>query len=344
MSNVVYDNKVLENKLKSLLDTKIDMHNYLTVDRSLAEAAGMKKTINKYQANGNVEDLAMTEGNSGIFEGSFVGEDYVVGVTQGKGVYYDEEAMKDPMIVDTIVKGMAEQMNNDFTRKAIKEMGKANLAISCDFASTTSDYFFEKVVDALALFGEDVEGLSLLINPKHQAWVRKQLKDNLKYSEGFVRTGYIGSVAGVPVVVSNAVSDSAAFIVNKEAVTLFIKKEAEAEQERDADHRKNTLYIRKVALVALTDATKVVALAKGQTTACAITTYTKATNAVEGTCGTDCFKVHVLVGDKAYDAIPANGAWAIETKDALAAGDKINATAYAIGLAPKAATEVTVAE
>lgn len=344
MSNNPYENFVLENRLESLLDTKLDLSRFMSVDRSLAEAAGMKKTIHKYIATGEVEDLAMTEGNSGIFEAGFTSKDYVVGVTQGKGVYYDEEAMKDPMIVDAIVRGMSEQMTNDFTAKAITEMGFATLTVECDFSTSTAGYFFGKVVDALALLGEDQENYSLLLNPKNQAYVRKQLADDLKYSEGFARTGYIGSVAGVPVFVSNAVPDTCAFIVHKEAVTLFIKKGAEAEQERDADHRKNTLFLRKVALVALTDATKIVMVAKPQSTACAITTYTKDAKTIAGTCGTDCYLVHVVDGQgKHYDVTPSSGSWTMSAAANLVADEKINATAYANGKAPKAATEVTVA-
>lgn len=344
MPNVIYDNFVLENKLENKLTTLVDLSNYMTVDRSLAENAGMKKKVHKYIASGSVEDLAQGEGNSGVFESSFTEQEYEVKVTQGKGVYYDEEAMRDPMTVDNIVDGMAKDMQNDFTRKAIAEMSKFDLAVECDFSTSTAGYLFGKVVDAVALFGEDESGLTLLVSPKDKAYIRKQLGDDLKYSEGFARTGYIGSVCGVPCVVSNAVPAGCAFIASREAVTLFIKKGVESEQERDADHRKNTLFLRKVAVVAMTNSTKIVGLAKAQSTACAITTYTKNAKTIAGTCGTDCRRVHVIDGaGNEYDATPSAGAWTVTASANLTAGDKINATAYADGKAPKAATEVTVA-
>jgi hypothetical protein len=87
------------------------------------------------------------------------------------------------------------------------------------------------------------------------------LKDHLSYSEGFVRTGYIGSVCGVPVVVSNACAQGIGYLATKEAVTVFIKKDSETEYERDADTRKNSYWVRKVGCVALTDATKLVKIA-----------------------------------------------------------------------------------
>ena len=150
MSNNPYANFVLENKFESQLTTKIDLANYLTADYSLTASAGMKKTIHKYKATGAVEDLAQGVGNSGVFEATYASEDYTVGVTQGKGQYFDEEAMKDPMIVDTITKGMAEAMVNDFTSKAIAEMIKTQQTVECDFSTTSSGYLFGQVVDGAA--------------------------------------------------------------------------------------------------------------------------------------------------------------------------------------------------
>lgn len=346
MANNPYNNFVLEDIFESQLTTKVDMANYLTADYSLSENAGMKKTIHKYKATGSVEDLAQGVGNSGVFEATYASEDYTVGVTQGKGQWYDEEAMKDPMIVETISKGMAEAMVNDFTAKAIAEMIKTQQTVECDFSTSSSGYFFGKVVDAAALFGEESEGVFILINPKDVAYARKQLEDSLKYSEGFVRTGYIGSVCGFPVIMTKAAPEGCAIVATREAVTLFLKKATEIEQDRDPDIRKNLLFIRKVAVVALTNEKKAVILAKAQSTACVITAYTKNTKTVSGTCGTDVTHVDVYVnGD--YKATVAASAGAFTGTNCLstnlAASDTVDAIAYAPGKAKKAATQVTVA-
>ena len=121
---------------------------------------------------------------------------------------------------------------------------------------------FDTVVDAIAKLNlENEEGLFLLISPADKAAFRKALKDDLSYSEGFVRTGYIGTVAGVPVIVSKAVAAGKGYLATKEAVTVFIKKDSETEYERDADTRHNAYWVRKVGVVALTDATKIVKIA-----------------------------------------------------------------------------------
>lgn len=255
MPNVLFADVVIEKKYDSVLATKLDLQKFLTVDYSLSENSGMKKKIVTKTVSGDVEDLAMGYGNTGYIEVGTSTKDYDVGVTQGRFAYYDEEAMQDDKVVEAGLTGIAEVMVNDFTSKAVDEWEKATLVkYSCSWT-------FDEVVDALAMMGlEDESGLFLLIHPDQVARFRKNLADDLKYVEGFVRTGYIGSVCGVPVYVSKAVTSGNAILASRDAVTLFIKKGVEREVERDANTRKNTEYIRKVALVALTDATKVVML------------------------------------------------------------------------------------
>ena len=258
MSHQVYENIILSNKVNDILTTKIDMNNYLTIDTSMTEDAGMKKVINTYTSNGTIEELGMGEGNSTSLEVSFTPVEYEVKTYQGKFAFYDEQEMTDPMIVDVGLTNQAKDMINDFTAKAVAEYEKATLAVE----GTT--WNFDVVVDALGkLELEEEAGLFLLINPADQAQFRKNLKDNLSYSEGFVRTGYVGSVSGVPVVMTKAVPAGKGYLATKEAVTVFIKKDTETEYERDADTRNNMYWIRKVAVVALTDATKVVKITIG---------------------------------------------------------------------------------
>ena len=258
MAHTVYENIILSNKLNDILTTAIDINNYLTVDTSMTEEAGMKKVINTYTSTGAVEQLAMGEGNSTEIEVSFTPVEYEVLTYQGKFAFYDEQEMQDPMVVDTGLKHSADHMTNKFTELAIAEYEKATLA------QEGAAWGFDVVVDAIAKMNlEDETGLFLLISPADKAAFRKALKDDLSYSEGFVRTGYIGSVAGVPVVVTKAVPAGKGYLATKEAVTLFIKKDSETEYERDPDKRHNKYWVRKVGVVALTDATKAVKITIG---------------------------------------------------------------------------------
>ena len=253
MAHQVYENVVISNKINDILSTAVNLNNYLTIDNTLAENAGMTKKVITYTSTGNVEALGMGEGNKGSLEVQKNEVEYTVKTFQGKFAFYDEEEMTDGMVVDTGLKHSADNMINKFTELAVAEYAKASLEVPA------AAWSFDAVVDAIAKMNiEDESGLFLLISPADKAAFRKALKDDLNYSEGYVRTGYIGSVAGVPVVVSKAIPAGTGYLATKDAITTFIKKDTETEYERDADTRNNTYWVRKVAVVALTDATKVV--------------------------------------------------------------------------------------
>lgn len=336
MAHTVYENAVLENKIEDMLITNIDANAYLTADYSLTEDAGMTKKVHVYSATGDVEELAMGEGNTSAIEVSFVEKEYKVKTYQEHFPYYDEQEMTDPMIVDTGMAKLSANMTNTLTTKAIEAMGEATLT------HAITGWDFDNVVDAIALYPyENEDGLFMLINPAQKASLRKSLADELKYVEGFARTGYIGSVCNVPVITSKAVPAGIAFLGTKEAVKCFVKKGVEIEQERDADTRKNDIYARKVMLVALADATRMIKLGASQATALVITTPDVADEAVAGTCAVGA-KVSVYVnGELAGTATATAGTYSVAC-DALASGDEIKVVAKLDGYLD-AVEEATVA-
>lgn len=260
MANTIYSKFIIEDKVADLLDTKLSVSPFYTLDTSLTESEGMVKKIHTYTATGDVADVEKGAGNttSDDVEVSFTEKEYTVKFTQGRFPYFDEEAITDAMLVDVGLQKMSANMVNDLTSKFYAELGKATKTSTYDASGIT----FANVVDAIALFGENEDGLFMLINPSQKAQLRKNLKDELKYVEGFVRTGYIGSICNVPIYTSREVAADTAFIATKEAVTVFTKKEVESETERDANLRKNTIYARRCNVVALTDANKVVKMTK----------------------------------------------------------------------------------
>ena len=70
-----------------------------------------------------------------------------------------------------------------------------------------------------------------------------------------IYNGQVGTICGIPVIATKALTDKA-YVMTNEAVTLFLKKDVEVEQDRDADKRKNSVYLRDCYVCALTDATK----------------------------------------------------------------------------------------
>lgn len=259
MAHTIYPNEVLENKFESQVITALDLSNYCTVDTSMTDLeAGMKKKIITWNYTGELEEVRMGAGNTQSIEVGYDSKEYEVKTTQGRFEYYDEQEMINPLVVDMGLKGLSEKFINDATTKIIAELEKGLQVV--EYTTTPG---FNEFVDAVSVFGENTDGLFAFISPKMAGTLRKGLKEDLKYVEAFVRTGYIGTICGVPVLVSNAVAkEDEVLIASKEAVSIFVKKGSEIEQERDANTRKNSVFARKVALVALTDGTKVVKIKK----------------------------------------------------------------------------------
>lgn len=256
MANTLYENFILESRIKDILKTKLDTMNLMTVDDSLKEDAGMTKTINVYTYAGHVEEVAAGTGNSSRGKVTFAKTDHKVKVKQQVFDYTDEDFMTDPLVVEVGVKGSATEMINDLNKDFFTQIKKATLTHEC-----TGTLKYDDVVDAISKMKlEDETGLFLIINTDQKAQIRKDADFKASKLGEILYNGQIGDICGVPVLVSKEVEENTAFLATKEAVTCFVKKEVEVEQDRQKEKRTNTVITRKVALVALTDATKAVKL------------------------------------------------------------------------------------
>jgi hypothetical protein len=255
MANNVYENKVLEAKAKDLLLTAINTKNLMSIDSELAQNAGMKKVINVYTYSGEAEELGVGEGNTNRGSIAYVPSEYEVKMVQQAFDYFDEDFMKDNTIVDNMLKGANQVMINKMTADFVGELGKATLAV-------TGEIGYSSIVDAISELNIEDEKDIFVIIPN--AW-KKALRKDEDYKTArmgeVVYSGQVGTVAGIPVVATKALTD-AAFVLTKEAIKLFMKKDVEVEQERDADKRKNSVYLREAYVCALVDATKICKIAK----------------------------------------------------------------------------------
>lgn len=256
MANVVYPTAVLETKANDILNTKLNVKSLMVIDNTLAENAGMTKTVNTYTFAGNVEAVAEGAGNAVKGGVSYTSTDYTVAVNQGTFVYLDEDFMKDNKIVEVGMNGQATVMVNDINRAFFAELAKATVTQEYAKGGAIS---YDVVVDAIAKMNiEDEAGLFLVIGNDLKADIRKDLDFKSRQLGQIIADGAIGTISGVPVIVSKLVPAKAAYLATNEAVTCFVKKDAEVEQARNVETRTNSIVMRKVNLVALTNATKVV--------------------------------------------------------------------------------------
>ena len=254
MANTVYANKVIEAKAKDLLSTSLNTRNLMTVDTELTQNAGMTKTINVYTYTGEAEEVAAGAGNSNRGSISYVGTDYTVKMVQQAFDYNDEDFMKDNTIVDNMLKGANQVMVNKMTADFIAEAKKATLTQTFAKGGAIS---YDTIVDAISKLNvEDESGLFVVIPNTWKASLRKDADYKAARMGEVVYNGQVGTICGIPVIATKALTD-VAFVMTKEAVKLFMKKDVEVEQDRDADKRKNSVYLRTAYVCALVDATKI---------------------------------------------------------------------------------------
>lgn len=256
MANTVFNNKVIEAKAKDLLTTSVNTRNLMTVDNSLTAEAGMTKTINVYTYTGTAEEVAAGAGNTSRGNIKYVGNDYTVKMVQQAFDYTDEDFMKDNTIVDNMLKGANQVMVNKMTADFIAEAEKASIT------HEAAAFGYDAVVDAIAKLNlEDESKLFVVIPNAWKADLRKDPDYVAARLGEVVYNGQVGTVCGIPVIATNALTDEA-YVMTAEAVKLFMKKDVEVEQDRDADKRTNSVYLRTAYIVALVDATKICKLTK----------------------------------------------------------------------------------
>jgi hypothetical protein len=255
MANTVFENKVIATQATDLLTTKINARSLMTVDTSLAETEGMTKTINVYTYTGKVEKLADGAKNSTRGSVSYVGTDYKVQRAQQVFDYTDSDYMKDNSIVDIALDGSNALMANEMTADFYAECAKATV-------SHSGAVGYETIVDAIAKLNiEDESKLFVVIPTAWKADIRKDEDyKNARMGE-VIYSGQVGTIAGIPVVATNALEDEA-YVMTNEAVHLIMKKDVEVEQDRDVETKTNTVVLTTYYICALRDNNKICRITK----------------------------------------------------------------------------------
>lgn len=260
MANTVYENKVIEAKAKDLLLTAINTRSLMTIDNSLAESAGMTKTINTYTYEGTAEELATGAKNTNRGSISYTPTDYTVKRVQQVFDYYDDDFMKDPTIVDNMLKGANQVMVNKMTADFITEAQKANVG-----APFTGTFGYDAAVDGIkALNIEDETKVFLVLPNAWKADLRKDEDYKAARMGEVIYTGQAGTLCGVPVIYTKALDEAnVGFVMTTEAVKIFMKKDVQVEQTRDVESKQNTVVLSTYYICALADATKICKLTPG---------------------------------------------------------------------------------
>ena len=239
-----------------MLTTAVNARSLMTIDNSLAETEGMTKTINVYTYTGKVEKLEDGAKNSTRGSIAFVGTDYKVGRVQQVFDYSDSEFMRDNNVVDMSLEGANALMVNEMTSDFYAECAKGSLE------HEAAAFGYEAIVDAIAKLNIEDESKLFVVIPT--AWKAEIRKDedykNARMGE-VVYNGQVGTVAGIPVIATNALTDEA-YVMTAEAVKLFMKRDVEVEQDRDVETKINTVVLTTYYICALVNQNKICRIKK----------------------------------------------------------------------------------
>ena len=256
MANTVFEKKVIESKATDLLTTAINARNLMTVDTSLVEAEGQTKSIAVYTYTGKVEKLADGEKNSTRGSLSHTSVDYKVQRAQQVFDYTDSDFQKDNSVVDIGLEGANALMANQMTADFYAECANATEE------HTAPTFGYEAIVDAIAKLAIEDESKLFVVIPN--AWKADIRKDedykNARMGE-VVYNGQVGTVAGIPVIATNALTDEA-YVMTNEAVHLFMKEDVEAETDRDIETKVNTIVLSSYYICALRNNNKICRIKK----------------------------------------------------------------------------------
>lgn len=256
MAHTLFENKVIEAKATDLLTTGVNTRALLTVDNTLAETEGMTKVINVYTYTGKVEKLEDGAKNSTRGSLTFVPAEYKVQRAQQVFDYTDGQYMTDNNVLDMSLEGANALMVNELTADFYVECEKASLEHGVDA------FGYEGIVDAIAKLNIEDESKLFVVIPT--AWKAEIRKDedykNARMGE-VVYNGQVGTIAGIPVIATNALTDRA-YVMTAEAVKLFMKKDVEVEQDRDIETKTNTVVLATYYITALVNQNKICRIVK----------------------------------------------------------------------------------
>lgn len=252
-----YENFIIENKMTDLVNSELNVRSLMTIDYSLAEAAGLKKVINKYTYTGKVEKLAKGAKNTQKGAVTFEPKEYTVERYQQTYTYNDMDVMQDPYLIDVASKGASVLMANEIKEEYFAELAKISNS------SEYTEFNYAAVVDALAKINKDVEdGMFIVMGNDLRAAIRKDA-DFIASKQGeILYTGQFGTICGIPVLFSKLVPADTAYITKKDAVKFFVKKEGSVEQDRDIETKDNTVVYERHGVMALVDDTYSIKMTK----------------------------------------------------------------------------------
>ena len=254
--------QVMADMISAELPKKIKVAPLAKIDNTLVGRAGNTITVPSFGYIGEAKDVA--EGVAIDLTQMSTSTKTATVKKAGKGVEISDEAVLsgygDPVgeARRQLTLSIADKIDSD----CMDELKKATLSHDL---SATAIISYEGIVDAIDKFEEeDYEDKVIFVHPKQVTQLRKDpnFLSLDKYPVPVIMNGVIGSIAGCQVVVSKKVDTTGSMykcpIVKAGALTIYMKRAAEVEADRDILKKTTVITADEHFVAKLTDESKVV--------------------------------------------------------------------------------------
>ena len=255
--------QVMADMIAAELPKKIKMAPFAVIDNTLQGVAGNTITIPKFAYVGEAEDVA-----EGIAAGTVVLTATSAQATVKKAVKAIE--LTDEAVLSGYGDPVGEatrQLTMSLADKVDSDCMAAAVAATNVVDKSTADIKYAAIVDAVDAFEEeDDEAKVLFIHPKQLTKLRKDAEfiDKNKFGADVMMTGAIGMIAGCQVLVSKKVPvDTSVYknvIMKAGALAIYLKRDVNAETDRDVLKSTTILKVDEHFVAAVKDERKLVVL------------------------------------------------------------------------------------
>lgn len=276
--------EVMADMISAKVEKKIVVAPFAKVDNTLVGQAGNTITVPQYKYIGDAEDIA-----EGVACETVKLEASTTQATVKKAMkavdITDEAVLSgygEPVAQanEQLAKSIAAKLDNDaldaITTIYEESTAPNGVQLVFDNNGAPAAISYAGIVDAIDLFAEEVQSEKVMfVNPKQVTKLRKDADfiSADKYNNDVVMRGEIGLIAGTRIVPSKKViQDESGNYLNPivklnndaeseedaPAITIYLKRDTNVEQERDTLARKTMISVDKHYTVALSNQSKVV--------------------------------------------------------------------------------------
>lgn len=266
MSETLLSNLINPQVMADMVSAKLAANLALTgmykVDKTLTGKAGNTITVPSYDYIGAATDLAEnTAGTSTVLTAT--DKEYTV-KKAAKFITITDEALLSGYgsPKDEAVRQLRMSIQDKIDDDGIALLNAINgtsVGKGMVVDASTAALSYDAVVDALDLLNLEEEGaeLYLLVSRDGIKQLRKDPKFVDKEDGKILGTGVVGTVAGCKVKISKKITGGKAYVMGKNALTAFIKRDVNVETQREIMYKRTIISADEHYTVAIEDYSKI---------------------------------------------------------------------------------------